>query len=231
MRLKFVLAFLPFLAAAQTASTELYQIVFLRPDPARKPVTKEEGERIQTAHMANINAMAERGVLVAAGPFDDKQHTIGGVFIFKTASNEEAMRVASEDPTVVEHRNKLDVLAWRGPKGIGEEYKRLHKEDPKTPVGMGVQPFYLLHRTAEWKDGAPLLKDHAAYVAELRAKGKLAAAGPVQGDSSVAGVLIFDRIPDDEAAQLAAADPAVKAGLLRVESHRWWCAANVLPRP
>lgn len=128
--------------------TTISKIIFLRPGPARKPLSKEDGERIQSAHMANIHALADRGVLVAAGPFDDKPHTISGVFFFKTASSDEALREAVKDPTVVEHRNTVDVLAWRGPKGLGEEYKRLHKENPQTPEGMGVHPFYLLSRTA-----------------------------------------------------------------------------------
>jgi uncharacterized protein YciI len=228
--LKSFLLLIPVLLAAEPAATDVYQIVFLRPDPARKPLSKEEGERIQTAHMANIHAMADRGVLVAAGPFDDKVHTISGVFFFKSASTEEARRVAEADPTVVEHRNTVDVLAWRGPKGLGDEYFRLHKENPQTPEGMGVQPFQLLNRTANWKEDSPILKDHATYIAGLLAKGKLAAAGPVVGDAAAAEILIFDRIPDEEAAQLADADPAVKGGLLSVEAHRWWCAAHVLPK-
>ena len=127
--MKLLLAFAPWLVLAfsEAPPAERYQIIFLRPDPARKPLSKEDGERIQSAHMANIHALADRGVLVAAGPFDDKPHTISGVFFFKTASSDEALREAVKDPTVVEHRNTVDVLAWRGPKGLGEEYKRLHK--------------------------------------------------------------------------------------------------------
>jgi len=223
-----VLLFPAILAAAQPV-TEVYQVVFLRPDPARKPISKEEGARIQSAHMANIHSMAERGILVAAGPFDDTTHTISGVFFFKTASMEEAKRVAAEDPTVAEHRNAVDIFSWQGPAAIGEEYKRLHKADPQAPEGMGVQPFYMLHRTEAWKAGSAAMKDHAAYIAGLLARGKIVASGPVTG-GSVSELLIFDRIPDEEAAQLAAADPGIRSGLLRVEAHRWWCAAHVLPK-
>jgi uncharacterized protein YciI len=219
------------LAAAEPAVTEQYQIIFLRPDPARKPLSKEDSERIQTAHMANIHALADRGILVAAGPFDDKPHTISGVFFFKIASTEKALREAAKDPTVTEHRNTVEALDWSGPKGLGEEYKRLHKENPQTPEEMGVHPFYLLKRTAEWKAGTTAGKEHAAYVGQLRTKGKLAALGPVSGSESVVEVLIFDRIPDEEASALVAADPAVKSGLLQVEAHRWWSSAHVLPRP
>src|ERR1700680_4723751 len=104
---------------------DLYYLVFLRPAADRKPIPKADLDRIQSAHMANIHSMAERGVLVAAGPFGDTPSTISGIFVFKTGSLDEARRIAAQDPTVVERRNVVDVFAWRGPKGIGDEYFRL----------------------------------------------------------------------------------------------------------
>jgi uncharacterized protein YciI len=207
----------------------VYYIAFLKRDPARKPISKEEGERIQAAHMENIRSMADRGVLVAAGPFDDTPPVISGIFFFATSTIEDARKVAETDPTVVEHRNKVDVLAWRGPAGIGDEYKRLHKLDPNTPVGMGVHPFVILRRSGKSLD-ENLMARHSAYRAGLRSNGKILAAGAVDGDLSAVEILIFDRIPDEEASSLVADDPAVRQGLLTVEVHRWWCAANVFPR-
>src|SRR6476619_2117663 len=102
-------------------SSELYYLVFLRPAADRKAVPQAAMERIQTAHMANIRSMAGRGVLVAAGPFGDTPPASSGVFACPPRTLEEARRLASADPTVVEHRNTVEVLAWRGPKGIGEE--------------------------------------------------------------------------------------------------------------
>jgi uncharacterized protein YciI len=206
----------------------LYQLVFLRPDPARKAVPQPEMDRIMAAHMANIHAMADRGVLVAAGPFGDTPPTISGIFVFKTASLDEARRIASADPTVVEHRNTVEVYAWRGPAGIGDEYVRLHKGDPKTPDDMGVHPLYLLRRGPAWtREGAGQAHDH--YLAQLRRDAKIAAAGPIEGDGDLVGVLIFRRMSDDDARRLMEADPAVQSGALRSEYHHWWCAAHVLP--
>src|SRR5512147_2760695 len=114
MRLLF--AILLALPALAQQPTDLYYLVFLRPAPDRKPLSKEAGEKIQADHMANIHAMANRGVMVAAGPFGDTPTTISGVFVFKVGSLEEARKIAEADPTVVEHRNTVDVHAWRGPK-------------------------------------------------------------------------------------------------------------------
>lgn len=99
-----------------------YYVVFLRPDPSRKPLSKADGDRIQSAHMANIQKMARDGVLVAAGPFDDTPITISGTFVFKVGSLQSAQAIAAQDPTVLEHRNTADAHAWLGPPGIAVEY-------------------------------------------------------------------------------------------------------------
>jgi hypothetical protein len=65
----------------------------------------------------------------------------------------------------------------------------------------------------------------------LRSTGKLAMGGPTENDPDIAEVLVFNRIGDEEARRLMADDPAVKASVLRVDFHRWWCAENVIPKP
>jgi uncharacterized protein YciI len=238
MRFARFLIALALAAAAQEATspyaTSLYYVVFLRPDPARKPLTKEEGERIQNAHMANIHKMADDGLLAAAGPFENDPPAISGVFVMKAKSLEEARRVAGEDPTVKEHRNIIDVHAWQAPAGIGEEYFRLHKEHPETPENMGVQPLMILTRGPAWNDAEPVklvspLANHALYIERLHREGKLAAAGNVERDPDIIGIVVFRRIPVEEARRLIADDPAVKAGLVGVEAHRWWSSDHVLP--
>ena len=42
-------------------------------------------------------------------------------------------------------------------------------------------------------------------------------------------LVIFKRIPPEEAQRLIDESPAVKAGVLRAEHHKWWCADHVLP--
>jgi uncharacterized protein YciI len=222
--------------AQETAreTTSVYYVVFLRPDPARKPLAKEEGERIQNAHMANIFKMADDGYLAAAGPFENDPPPISGVFVMKAKSIDDARRIAGEDPTVREHRNTIDVHAWRAPAGMGDEYFRLHKEHPETPENMGAYPILLLTRGPAWdtnaaKDRVVLLAEHQHYVDELHRAGKLAVAGPVEGDDSMIGIVVFHRIPLEEARHLIDGDPAVKAGVLSVEAHRWWSSDHVLP--
>jgi uncharacterized protein YciI len=221
------------IAAAASDEAARYYLVFLRPDPSRKPIAKEESDRIMAAHMANIRKMAADGVMIAAGPFEDKPVTISGAFFFRLPSLEAAQKLAAADPTVVEHRNLVETHAWMGPAGIGDEYFKLHKQDPATPENMQPHPLFLMYRGRAWqeKGGAAdgWLARHGAYISELRQKGKLGAAGSVEGEGDLVGVVIFKAIPGEEAEALLKDDPAVREGVLRLEPHRWWSADHVLP--
>jgi uncharacterized protein YciI len=227
--MKLLLALLLALPAVAQPPSDLYYLTFLRPAPDRKPLEKEQAEKLQAEHMANIQGMAARGVLVAAGPFGDTPTTISGVFVFKVGSLEEARKIASADPTVTAGRNMVEVHPWRGPKGIGEEYFRLHKADPKTPEDMGVQPFFMYVKGPNWNRVGDFMGAHLEYLKKLGAEGKVAAAGRIEDDTDLGGILVLQRMPDAEARRLAEDDPFVKNGVVKPEAHRWWCAAHVLP--
>ncbi len=224
-----LIASLLFLAqvSAAPAPSDLYQVVFIRPDPARKTLSKEDGERIQAAHMANIHKMAADGILMAAGPFDDTPVTISGIFVMKAASVEQAQKIAEQDPTVLAHRNTVDAHAWRGSAGIGVEYFRLAKEHPETPDHMQVHPLCLIYRNAGWNEKTKAA--HDGFLDRLRSEGKLGAAGGIEGRDALVGMVVFKVMPVKEAQQLLADDPAVKSGVARVEFHQWWSADHVLP--
>jgi uncharacterized protein YciI len=220
-------------AIAAPEGSARYYVVFLRPDPARTPLSKADGERIMTAHMANIRKMADDGIMVSAGPFDDTPTTIEGVFVFKTDSLSSAQAVAAQDPTVLEHRNTVDVHAWEGPPGIGAEYFWLHQRDPKTPDNMQMHPFCMLYRGDEWEaqshNREVLLAAHERYIEQLREQGKLSAAGKVAPPDALLDLVVFRPIPLEDAQRLLGDDPAIRAGVIRAEYHHWWSADHVLP--
>jgi len=81
--------------------------------------------------MAHIQKMAKDGILIAAGPMGDTPTTISGIFIFKAASLDEARSVASQDPTVVEHRNTLDIHPGAPPKALASSTGSGEKRIPK----------------------------------------------------------------------------------------------------
>jgi uncharacterized protein YciI len=66
-------------------------------------------------------------------------------------------------------------------------------------------------------------EQHLAYLAELGRRGKLVGAGPFadQADDSLRG-LCFYATSVAEARELAALDPAVRAGRLEADAMTWW---------
>lgn len=235
MRLRlFAGIFLLAIQAFAQANTELYYVAFLRPAPDRRLLAREDGERLQAAHMANIRKMAADGILVAAGPFEDNPVTISGIFIMKAASLDEARRIARQDPTVVEKRNTIDVHPWRGPAGIGEEYQRLHKADPKTPENMGVHPIVFIRPGPNWSKrsgGEPTTGQQMLEQAidGLRRAGNLVAGGAIQGEDDFKGLLIFQRISLKTALDALKGQPGMDSGVLKAEPHEFYSAAHVFP--
>jgi uncharacterized protein YciI len=211
------------------AQTARYYVVFLRPDPARKALSKKDGERIQSMHMANLRGLAHDEVLAASGPCDDTPTTISALFILKVDSIREAQQIAVHDPTVLKHRAKADVHAWQGPAGIGDEYTRLLKADPDTPENARVHPLGVLYHATAWGPGDPTLAAHETYIQQLRKQGALGAAGDVEAPDEVVGLVLFKAISMEDAQLFMSRDPAVRARVLRVEWHRWVIADHVLP--
>jgi len=225
-----------FLAAAASGLAQVparYYVVFLHPGPSSKVPPQAEADRIRTAHMANVQKMERDGVLMAAGPFEDTPATITGIFVFKVDSMQAAKTLAAQDPLVVGYRNTVDVHAWQGPEGIGDEYLEMHKADPGMPENMQPHPLVILSRGPAWGENprvrAQLLADHARYVDRLREQEKLGAAGPFQTPDDLFGLVIFKVIPLEEAESALHDDPAVRAGVLKAEFHMWGVSDHVLP--
>jgi len=78
-----------------------------------------------------------------------------------------------------------------------------------------------------WKPGVgfrdqPGIGDHVAYLGTLQAKGLVVMGGPFLDNSG--GMQILSTASEAEALTLGEADPAVKAGLLRVAVRPWLAA-------
>lgn len=87
--------------------------------------------------------------------------------------------------------------------------------------------FVIIHRPGpSWKAGLsmfeqPGLGEHIAHYRQLLSAGKLLAGGPFL-DGFAAGMMVPQAgQTEQEIKEFAAADPAVKAGLLIAEVHQW----------
>jgi uncharacterized protein len=94
-----------------------YTFVLLRRGPRALEFDEDELGRLQAAHLAHLDAMRERGVLLAAGPFEDQNdETKRGICIYRTGL-EETRRLAEEDPSVQAGRMAIEAMTWLTMKG------------------------------------------------------------------------------------------------------------------
>lgn len=208
------------------AKSSQYFFVLLN-RPANAPqLSKEEGDKLQSEHMANILKMAGEQKLLIAGPFMEDT-ALRGIFVFQADSAAQAQNWANDDPAVKAGRLSPEV---HGPWDI--DRSAIH-HPPPTYHGMEQYSLVLLKRGDKWDPGAPgfmdVMKQHHAFVKQTIAHGYMAVAGPFpftdQGE--LLGVAIF-RVGAEQTAKLLKDDPIVKAGLLKPEIHPWITGKGVL---
>jgi uncharacterized protein YciI len=110
-------------------------------------------------------------------------------------------------------------------------------EAPKTVIGPGgfeMTTYYVgfLYRGPKWTpeqtpETEALQKAHLANIQKMAEAGKLLVAGPFTDGGDLRGLYVFRVATLEEAEALAATDPAVKAGRLRLEFHPWFAAKNI----
>lgn len=207
------------------AETAKYFFVLLK-RPANPPqLSKEDGEKLQEAHMANIRKLASEHKLVIAGPFLDDT-SLRGIFVMKADSREQAEQWMNTDPAVKAGRLAGEI---HGPWMI--DPTTIHDPDPAG--GMEQYTMVLMNRGANWNPNSPefmeVAKQHPGFVRQLMSDGKVAAAGPfpLTDSGELHGIEIF-RVSADETSKLMQDDPTVKAGLLVPEMHPWASGKGVL---
>lgn len=72
---------------------------------------------------------------------------------------------------------------------------------------------------------------HLANIKRLHDAGKILVAGPFADGGEWRGIFIYKCASLEEARQLAATDPAVAAGRLRIEIHPWMTAKGYIRDP
>jgi len=70
-----------------------------------------------------------------------------------------------------------------------------------------------------------LQRAHMDNIGKLAEAGKLVLAGPFYGDGDLRGIYIFDVGSIEEAEALTNTDPAITAGSLVMELHKWYGSA------
>lgn len=92
--------------------------------------------------------------------------------------------------------------------------------------------FGLLSRGPNWTaENTPeiqkIQEGHMANINRMAQLGKLVAAGPILNDNNLSGIFLFRGVSMDEARALAAEDPAIKAGRLKLEILPWFGSKGI----
>jgi uncharacterized protein YciI len=84
------------------------------------------------------------------------------------------------------------------------------------------------NRNQSKEEAETIQAGHLAHLNALAETGKISLAGPFGDDGQLRGIVIYNVGTMEEAKQLAAEDPAVKAGRLEAEFHPWWGAKGTV---
>lgn len=72
---------------------------------------------------------------------------------------------------------------------------------------------------------------HMANIGKMAEMGKLIVAGPFMGTDDLRGIYIFDVQTLEEAKALTETDPAIKAGVLKMDLKEWYGSAALMLLP
>lgn len=227
------IAFVSWQALAQPPGMppmETYQLGILRRGPRWTAQRNRTTDSLQAGHMANIQRMADEGVLVGAGPFV-RGGDLRGLFIFRADSASQVSALAARDPAIQAGRLAIDLFTWHAPAGIGVPYARRAKQ-PGHRDSMVTLIFGLAKPGPKWtpeRDAKvqALERAHGDRIVRLLREGTLATAGPLESDS-LAGVFVF-RGDSAAAHEIVREDPMVRAGRLKIDLLPWWCGYGVMP--
>lgn len=112
-----------------------YVLVILKTGPKDNELTDPtQRAELFKGHFANINALAESGKLVLAGPFSTANKLkYRGIFLLNCTTEQEAKELLSGDPTISAGIFEAEILPWYGSAAIGtylDYHERIYKKEP-----------------------------------------------------------------------------------------------------
>lgn len=209
--------------AAQYKMTTFYLCLLVTPaNPAKPPA---DVAQLQLDHLANLRRIMAGGKGVIAGPIEGDGR-LRGILVLRVDSIDEARAIADTDPAVKAGQLAFEIHPWFAADGI---MKPLFD-----PADLSTYYFGFLRKGQAWTAGQTpetqkIQEGHMAHLNASAKTGKLVIAGPLGDNGDIRGILVYKTATVDEARAIAEADPAVKAGRLRVELHKWFVTKGALP--
>ena len=217
------------LAQAQEQQHKLvqFQMAILKKGPAWDSTKAEDRNSILQQHLGNVIALLDSGKAIIAGPFDDSSD-VAGLFIFRTASTDEAKAWVDADPLVKAGLMVAEMHPWWS--------EDIFKKAVTEPLKMESVYFGFLKKGPNRKEGdgdTPEIKKlqdaHIANIVRLAKMKKMVMAGPFGDDGELRGIFVFRVASMKEAQDLAATDPMIKIDRLRIDLHPWQVPVGVIP--
>jgi uncharacterized protein YciI len=114
---------------ADDIGMKTYVMAFLKAGPNRNR-PREEAQKLQAAHRANINRLAKEGKLVLAGPFAD-DGVLRGIYIFDVKTVAEAEALTNTDPAIQAGQLVMELHPWYGSAAlmmVNDVHSRIEKK-------------------------------------------------------------------------------------------------------
>lgn len=200
------------------------QMVFLKRATGWKATAKQV-KQAKRDHEAYVAGLIKDGKCALAGSItghSDLDH----VLVFKNESITEIQSLATTLPGVRSGMLWAEVVSWYAARNM--------ITPPKTPLVKTNYIFGVLVRGPNWTPAVTdetkkIQEGHMANINRLAAMGKLVLAGPFVEGGDRRGIFIFKVDSLEEAERLTNTDPAVIAGRLKIELHRWSVPVGMLP--
>ncbi|HKP46557.1 MAG TPA: YciI family protein [Pyrinomonadaceae bacterium] len=201
-----------------------FHMALLKRGPKWTGESNAETHRLEIAQRAYANSLVGSGKAVIVGRFDDDSD-IRGVYVLRAKSADEARAWAEESPVIKSGHLVAEMHPWWSE----DVMKKTTAPEKTTRAYLGF-----LYRGDKWTpEKTPATEDlqraHLANINRLAEMKKLVVAGPFGDDTPLRGIFVFRVASIDEARQLAATDPAVIAGRLKIEMHPWIVPEGILP--
>lgn len=200
-----------------------FQMALLKRGPKATPADWETSS-LRQEHLAYVQSLvASDKAMIAGRILDDPD--LRGVVIFRTKSADEARAWIMGDPAIAAGHYEVEMHPWWS-EDVMKKTTTLDK--PMTAY------LAFLVRGDKWTpEKTPrteaIQKAHMDNINRLAEMKKLVVAGPFGDNGTLRGIFVFRVNSIEEARELAATDPAVKAGRLALRIHPWVVPEGILP--
>jgi uncharacterized protein YciI len=197
-------------SSALFAQSTKYTFVFLHKNPDAAKISTEDSEKLMKGHMANIEALAIEGKLLAAGPFEGG----GGIFILNTASKDEADEWLRNDPGVQARRWNVEMLPFTTRVG-----SVCPVSAPYQMVNYSFVRFDAVVSKSTASTFPQIIRKHDEYLKKLVETGNVISEGTF-GDAD-GGIIIMK---GDVQREIFESDPGVQEGLIELTIRKLYIA-------